>query len=222
MEVVLTPEQRKKLQHAADIRHIQMLVAHFVTAVSKMDVSDVFETMYAQGENDVSIELCDSGKYIGPDQVRSFLAAYDGYLKKPDDKTGWMEAEHLCTPYVIIDPNGEKAMANWSVLSPCAKRAYPYPGDVEMLTAYWLCGKYHCSFKKVGQEWKFTNIHKIAYARSPFELGWMKQGDCDAMPALEGVMPDQEPTCYSYNAHLISAKGGREWGPYLPDEKDFV
>lgn len=221
MDIVLTEKQRKKLQKNADIKAIQMLMAKYVRRLSQMDVSGVFDELFDTENPDVSVEICDSGKYIGPEHVRAYYDAYDAYLADGSDKRGWMELEHLCTPYIMVNDAGDKAMATWSLLAPSAKMAAPSPGDVEKLTAYWFCGKYYCSFAKKADGWRISSLHKIAYIRSPFDIGWMLQGDCVFEPVLPGIKPDEPPTYFTYNADYSCASGGLEWGPYMPEERDF-
>lgn len=221
MEVTLTEKQVAKLRHAADIKDIQMLMAKFTRYMSQMDASKVFDNLFDTENPNVSIEMFDSGKFIGPEHVREYLDAYDKYLADPKDKRGYMELETLCTPYVITNDDGTKAMGTWSLLCPAAKMGAPLPGDEEKLVAHWVCGKYFCSFAKKDDGWKFVTLHKIAYLRSPFNIGWMSQPDCCFSPVLPGIQPDEEPTFFTYNADYSCASGGIEWGPYMPEERDF-
>lgn len=221
MEVEITEAQERKLRRASDITAIQMLMARFSKRMSKMDVSDVFEEMYVHGTDDVSVEMFESGEYRGQEHVRAFFDALDAYYEDPSDKRGWMELQLLCTPYVKLAPDGERALGTWSLFCPSAKEATPYPCDEHKLTALWVSGKYICEFRKVDGEWKLLKLRMIAYLRSPFDIGWTRQADCYTMPVFPGLKPDGEPRSYLYNMDYGMGNGGIEWGPYLPEDSEF-
>ena len=101
MQVEITEKQLMRLRRAADITEIQNLMARLVEAFSRMDVSRVYEDLFAVGDPEVSIELAESGGYDGPEHVQAFLNAYDAYLSDPKDKRGWMELQNICNPTVI-------------------------------------------------------------------------------------------------------------------------
>lgn len=178
MQVEITEKQLMRLRRAADITEIQNLMARLVEAFSRMDVSRVYEDLFAVGDPEVSIELAESGGYDGPEHVQAFLNAYDAYLSYPKDKRGWMELQNICNPTVIRSEDGQRAVGTWALLAPSAKWAMPYPCDQEKLTAFWGCGKYYVHFIKTEKGWKIQKLQLIWYLRSPFELGWMKQPDC--------------------------------------------
>ena len=218
MQVEITEKQLMRLRRAADITEIQNLMARLVEAFSRMDVSRVYEDLFAVGDPEVSIELAESGGYDGPEHVQAFLNAYDAYLSYPKDKRGWMELQNICNPTVIRSEDGQRAVGTWALLAPSAKWAMPYPCDQEKLTAFWGCGKYYVHFIKTEKGWKIQKLQLIWYLRSPFELGWMKQPDCVHMPVLPGMKPDRAPDYTNvYNADYGCASGGIEWVPYVPE-----
>ncbi len=221
MEMEITERQRRKLQRAADITSIQMLMARYIDYMGKMDAADIFDNLFVEGDDEVSIELFDGGEYCGEAHVRAFLDAYDKYLADPTDKRGWMELQLLCTPYVKLTEDGEKAVGTWSLFCPSAKQAAPYPCDVQKLTAVWVGGKYICEFRKVDDRWKILKIRAIAYLRSAFELGWVRQADCLSAPVLPGMTPDHPSRSYLYNFDYGMGNGGIEWGPYLPEDGEY-
>ena len=106
MQVEITEKQLMRLRRAADITEIQNLMARLVEAFSRMDVSRVYEDLFAVGDPEVSIELAESGGYDGPEHVQAFLNAYDAYLSYPKDKRGWMELQNICNPTVIRSEDG--------------------------------------------------------------------------------------------------------------------
>lgn len=113
MQVEITEKQLMRLRRAADITEIQNLMARLVEAFSRMDVSRVYEDLFAVGDPEVSIELAESGGYDGPEHVQAFLNAYDAYLSYPKDKRGWMELQNICNPTVIRSEDGQRAVGTW-------------------------------------------------------------------------------------------------------------
>lgn len=218
MELELTNQELKRLRRASDITEIQMLMAKYVERVSRMDVSHVFEDLFACDAPDVSVELAECGGYDGPEHVRDFFRAYDRYLSDPADKRGWMELQNICNPTVMVKEDRSRAIGYWTIIAPSAQWAMPYPCDQERLTAYWSCGKYFVEFLNTENGWRILKLQLVWFLRSPFEFGWMKQPDCVHMPLLPGMKPDREPDYYNvYSADYGCASGGIEWGPYLPD-----
>lgn len=216
-EYTFTEKQLERLRRASDITEIQMLMAKYVDCMSKMRAKDAW-TLFAQKNENVSIELAESGGYDGPQHVLQLLEAYDEYLRDPSDKRGWMELQNICNPTVMVSDDHTRAMGYWTILAPSSKWAMPYPCDQEKLTALWGCGKYIVEFVREGEHWAILRLKLVWFLRSPFEFGWMKQADCVHMPPLQGLKPDREPEYYNvYNADYGCASGGIEWGPYLPE-----
>ena len=222
MEVEITEKQLQKLRRAANVREIQQLMATYVDYMSRMDAMGAYEACYAKGTDDVSVEFFEGGEYRGEEHTKQFFEAYDAYLADPSDKRGWMELQMLCTPYIKLAPDGERAMGTWSLWCPSAKQATPYPGDTQKLTAIWVSGKYFCEFRKIDGVWKILKLRSIAYLRSPFEIGWCKQPDCTSFPVLPGITPDGPSRQYLYNFDYGMGNGGIEWGPYMPEDSEFV
>lgn len=219
MDVTLTPEQEKKLQKAAAINDMQMLMAKYVELMSKMDAAGVFE-LFDKKNPDASIELAEMGGYDGPDHVKAFLDAYDKYMQDPSDKRGYMDLQTICNPYIKVSADGKKAVGTWSLFAPSSRWAMPYPCDTLKLSAFWHCGKYYVDFVNTDGGWKILKLQMISFLRSEFKTGWMTQADCSQMPVLPGMKPDRESSYYNvYNADYSCASGGIEWGPYLPDEE---
>ena len=217
MELNLSNKQLERLRRAADITEIQMLMAKYVECMSKMRPASAFD-LFAKESSNVSIELAECGGYDGPGHVKAFLDAYDAYCRDPRDKRGWMELQIICNPTVLVSEDHTRAVGYWTILAPSAKWAMPYPCEQEKLTAYWGCGKYYVEFEKENGQWRILKLRLVWFLRSPFEYGWMKQADCDHMPAFQTVKPDREPDYYNvYNADYGCASGGIEWGPYLPE-----
>lgn len=218
VDIQLTEKQLERLRRASDITEIQMLMAKYVEYMSKMRAADAY-TLFAQNNENISIELAECGGYDGSAHVKAFLDAYDAYLSDPRDKRGWMELQTICNPTVLVSDDHSRAMGYWTILAPSSKWAMPYPCDQERLTALWGCGKYVVSFCREEDRWRIQKLQLVWFLRSPFEYGWMKQADCVHMPVFQNLKPDRAPDYFNvYNADYGCASGGIEWGPYLPEQ----
>lgn len=172
-EYTFTEKQLERLRRASDITEIQMLMAKYVDCMSQMRAKDAWR-LFAQKNENVSIELAESGGYDGPQHVLQFLEAYDGYLRDPSDKRGWMELQNICNPTVIVSDDHTRAMGYWTILAPSSKWALPYPCDQEKLTALWGCGKYIVEFVREEETWKILRLKLVWFLRSPVRI-WMDE-----------------------------------------------
>ena len=76
VDIQLTEKQLERLRRASDITEIQMLMAKYVEYMSKMRAADAY-TLFAQNNENISIELAQSGGYDGSAHVKAFLDPYD-------------------------------------------------------------------------------------------------------------------------------------------------
>ena len=206
---------------AANMDEIQNLMADYVTNCLKMDYKSSLENLFAIDNPEVSFELMEGGEYKGTEQVKAYMMALHERAQSIEEKTGWMEFQHLTTPKIIISDNGtgDRAAGQWTILSPWAKVATPYPCDERKLTAMWFIGRYQNEFVKVDGEWKILKLHLIAYVRTPFDQGWMKQADCMRLAPVRELRPDNPPRYYTFHPDAVySFDNIYNWGPYLPEE----
>ena len=222
MEVEISEQQIKKLQKAASITEIQMLMGRCVSYLNQMDAKSIWDKLFIHGDPDVSIELGDYGGYDGPEHVKEFLYSFHEYLQDPSDKRGWMDIYNINTPYIILSNDGSRAYAAWNCFSPQAKQAKPYPSDVRTLTAIWVARKFIADCVMDADRWKFRKLQEVVYIRTPYELGWIKQPDCMRQEPLDCVVPDRQPRIYTYHPDAIySPTGLYNWGPFPPEEGSF-
>lgn len=213
---------KNKLFWAADINEIKMLMARYVTNVHRMDYMSSFAQLMANTHPDLRFEYMESGTYIGPDHVRTYMQALHNYMQSPQDKRGYMGLNHCMTPNIIINDNGDRAYGHWNILSPWAMQATPFPCDCRTLTAMWFTGKYDIEFIKLDGEWKILKLHLIAYTRAPYELGWVRQADAMRIQPMHGITPDEPPRYYTYHPDsMYTSANIFNWGPYLPESTDF-
>ena len=125
VDIQLTEKQLERLRRASDITEIQMLMAKYVEYMSKMRAADAY-TLFAQNNENISIELAECGGYDGSAHVKAFLDAYDAYLSDPRDKRGWMELQTICNPTVLVSDDHSRAMGYWTILAPSSRPISKY------------------------------------------------------------------------------------------------
>lgn len=212
----------EQLERAADINEIKMLMARYITNVHRMDYMSCFDRLMANEHPELRFEYMESGAYIGPEHVRLYMQALHNYMQSPQDKRGYMGFHHCVTPNIIVNDAGTRAYGHWSVLSPWAMQATPYPCDQRTLTAMWFVGKYDNEFIKIDGRWKLLKVHLISYARSPYELGWVRQADAMRILPMHGITPDEPPRYYTYHPDcMYESSNIYNWGPFLPEDTDF-
>lgn len=213
---------RDQLTWAADVSEIKLLMARYVKNVHRMDYMSSFETLMANTHPELRFEYMESGAYLGPEHVRTYMQALHDYMQSPQDKKGYMGLHHCMTPNILINDRGDRAYGHWNILSPWAMPATPYPCDRRTLTAMWFTGKYENEFIKLDGEWKLLKVHLIAYTRAPYELGWVRQADAMRIQTMHGITPDEPPRYYTYHPDcMYSSANIYNWGPYLPENTDF-
>ncbi|MCD8325017.1 MAG: nuclear transport factor 2 family protein [Clostridiales bacterium] len=213
---------KDQLTWVADIYEIKTLMSRYITNVHKMDYISSFHDLMANTHPDLSFEYMESGAYLGPDHVRTYMQALHDYMQSPQDKLGYMGLHHCITPNIVINDNDDRAYGHWAIMSPWAMPATPYPCDQRKLTAMWFVGKYENEFIKLDDEWKILKIHLISYARAPYDLGWVRQADAMRIPPMYGITPDKPPRYYTYHPDcMYSSANIYNWGPYLPEDTNF-
>ena len=98
----------------------------------------------------------------------------------------------------------------------------PYPGNEHKTTAYWFVGKYDNEYIKINNEWKLLKLHVCAYVRTPYDEGWLKQGDCKRIYHPGSGKPDNPSRIYTYHPDAIYSSGSLySWRPFLPEDGSF-
>lgn len=213
---------KEQLTWAADINDIQQLMNRYIINVHRMDYMSSYHELMANDNPDLEFEYMESGAYTGAEHVKQYMQALHNYMQSPQDKLGYMCLNHCMTPNIIINDKGDRAIGHWSVFSPWAQPATPFPCDKRKLTAMWFTGKYENEFIKIDGEWKILKIHLIAYTRSPYELGWVRQADAMRIKIMDGLTPDKAPRTYAYHPDAVySSNNIFNWGPFLPDDTEF-
>jgi hypothetical protein len=150
--------------------------------------------LFAQKRDDVSIEIFDSGVFVGLDQVKSVYKAMTQNTTRP----GWLQQHLAVNPIIEISKDRQRAKGLWHS-----------PGIVsrfrkDKLTAYWNWAKYDMEYVREDGEWKFLSITARLQFQSPYHKGWVKEPVASSS-TYAGMKPDL-PTTYHmpYNPYRVN------------------
>jgi len=209
-----------KMLRAADIVEIQMLHGKYISLLDRDDFPGIYELM-AKGHPELSYEIVEGGEYRA-EHVPNLILAEKKKLGDKETKRGWVGLQYLWTPKIVLSADGTRAKAQWNQLSPHGMPVSAYPGNERRMTAYWFIGKYDNEYIKIDGVWKLLKVHVCAYVRTPYDQGWLKQGDCRRIFHPGSGKPDQPSRTYTYHPDATYTSDEHyNWGPYLPEEGSF-
>jgi hypothetical protein len=210
-----------RMLRAADIVEIQMLQGRYMSLLDRDDFPGIYELM-PKDHPELSFEMVEGGEFQG-EHVRNLILAEEKKLgDRKSVKRGWVGLQYMWTPNIVLSKDGTRARAQWNLLSPHAMSVSPYPGNEHKTTAYWFVGKYDNEYIKINNEWKLLKLHVCAYVRTPYDEGWLKQGDCKRIYHPGSGKPDNPSRIYTYHPDAIYSSGSLySWRPFLPEDGSF-
>lgn len=208
-----------RLLRAADIVEIEMNHGRYLTCLDSLDWQGIYDLM-AKDHPELSYEMVEDGAYRGPEAVGNYMM---GLISSHSNNTkkmkGWIGLQYLYTPRIVLNERGDRARAQWNQMSPHSMLVTPYPGNKFETTAYWFIGKYDNEYIKINGEWKLLKTHIIAFSRTPYDEGWVRQPDCRRIYHPGVAQPQEKPRIYSYHSDAIYTKDHQyNWGPHLPKD----
>lgn len=212
----------ERIERAAAVKEIERLQGRYLTLLDSFSMLRMCEELFAWEHPECCFMMCEGGDYAGPNMKR-FVDACSNVKSEgnPMAVHGWFGMVELWTPNIVVSKDGTRARAQWNVLSPHGMAVTPYPGDVKKPTGYWFIARYDNEFIKIDGEWKILNNQVYSFARSPYDLGWVRQSDARRiMHAYHGCGDNPFQPAY-HPDNVYSGKGAHTWGPFLPDEGEF-
>lgn len=218
----MTKQEAQKLLRAADIIDIQTIMGLYLSYLDQLNFLGLYSLM-AQDHPEITYEMVEDGAYIGPESVREYMLDRNEHFKNnPNQVQGWVGIQNVLTPRIVFSEDGNRAKAQFNQLSPHAMPIAPYPTDEHLPTAYWFLGKYDNEFIKIDGEWKLLKTHIIAYMRTPYQEGWIRQPDARRIFHPNAKKPEGPSRVYTYHADAVYTKDGNwNWGPHLPKDGEF-
>ena len=215
-------QESDRLLRAADIIDIQMIMGTYLSYLDQVNFKGIYSLM-AQDHPEISYEMVEDGAYEGPENVRKYMLDEHEHLNNnPNNMKGWVGLQNILTPRIVFSEDGTRAKAQFNQLSPHAMAIAPYPSNEHVPTVYWFVGKYDNEFIKIDEEWKLLKTHIIAFSRTPYDQGWVKDPDARRIFHPNAQPPQHKGRIYSYHPDAVYTKDGNwTWGPHLPKDGTF-
>jgi hypothetical protein len=182
-----------ELAYLRDIDEITKVTSRY-THLYYMLRNEECPALFAQKRDDVSIEIFDSGVFVGLEQVKTVYRSMTQNTRQP----GWLQQHLALNPLIEISKDRQRARGLWHS-----------PGIVSRfrkgkLTAYWNWAKYDMQYVKEDGEWKFLSITARLQFQSPYHKGWVKEPVASSS-TYAGMQPDL-PTTYHmpYNPYRVN------------------
>ncbi len=146
----------RTLQDVQEIKKLHSIYAFYLEHWMAEEVIALF----SDGP-DVSVELSDSGVFLGKEGVKRYFGA-----TKPTAE--YMHLVMQIDGVIDVAPDGKTAKGRWYGLGFMA-----IPRD-EGVHAGWNVGIYTCEYVKDDGKWKFKKLHWYRIFSAPYHEGWVK------------------------------------------------
>ncbi len=154
----------RKIAEVEDVQQIEKLQRAYGFYLDNRlwdDVVDLFS------ENTESLEISDSGVYLGKAGVARFFKGFLGKNGLPSDPMGL--GIHMQLQGVInLDPESSTAKGRWQCVM---LLAVPLYGNIRAMLGH---GVYEDEYIKEKGIWQFKKMHYYLTFRTPLDEGWVK------------------------------------------------
>ena len=161
-----------KAQAVLDIQAIANLQGRYLYYVQSHNYDEILP-LFAMDDPEVSVEIAESGVYVGADKIRTLFV---DMIKPLFTAPGSLPIHMLTTPVIEVAPDRSIAYGMWQTLG-C--NAFPTP---QGLVATWQQGKYDNSFVIERGQWRFKRFRWLCNFRTPYDQGWVKQAHLHVEP----------------------------------------
>lgn len=184
-----SPEERLKalekrvrvLEDIEEIKILQRTYGFYLDYGLWDEIIDLFS------DNTKSLEVADSGVYLGKAGVGRFFRGIMGrYKPVPKDS---MTVTMSLMGVIHVDPDGKTAKGRWNnlmFLSSADNGSEPLLGQ----------GIYEIEYVKENGKWMFLRLNFYLNMRTPFKDGWVKTPVATSMKRENIVKPDLPTTVY--------------------------
>ena len=157
----------RRLQYAADTADVQNLMSRYIFYMENGKIADVWDDLWSHTNEDVRVELMDSGAYLGQEHVKRVWYTMGrrmdkhGNLIDTSPKVGEMSntnTDHaflllmltISSPLIEISGDGTHAWGQWHIFWLHTNRVFD--PETKTDTAFWIAGKYDNEFVKENGE----------------------------------------------------------------------
>lgn len=208
----------RRIERAAAVKEIEMMQGRYLTLLDSFNMKGMCEELFAMEEPNVTFMMCEGGDYVGAGMKAFVENCNKPSAGNPMAVHGWFGMVCLWSPHIVVSEDGNYAYAQFNELAPHAMAVTPYPGDRKRPVGYWFLARYNNEYKKINGEWKMVKNKVYSYARSPYDLGWIKQADARRIMHAYHFAGD-DPFQPQYNAaNIYSGKGAHQWGPFITEQ----
>lgn len=179
-KVKILEERLNVIQDVQAIEKLQRIYGFYLDNRLWDEVVDLFS------DNTESLEISDSGVYLGKVGVKRFFKDFLGKGGLPSFP-GILGIHMQLQGIVNVDPEGDTAKGRWQCLMLLAT---PVEGELKALLGH---GIYEVEYIKEDGIWKFKKMHFYLNFRAPLEEGWVKT---PVVISMAKGTPDLPPTVY--------------------------
>lgn len=172
----------ERLQYLEDSNEIQKLQAKYVHFLFTQRFDRIVDEIYAQHQDDVSVEFSDSGVFRGLESITGLYAAFGRIKQLP----GYFILHMATNPYLEIAEDGMSAKAHW--LSPGVANSRN--------GSSWIWGPYYADYVKEDGEWRIHHSNLVPLFRNPYEVSWGESETHGTVKGVLGVEADEPGTLY--------------------------
>ncbi len=221
-------KEQRRLGYYADMEEIANLQARYMYYLENNRMVEIWDELFAHECPDVSMQLMDSGKYIGPEHVRRVWYQFGGRLDRDGNPTSATQPRlpnnnclltiTISTPIIVVDKEGEHAWGQWHLFGPHSNYVFDAQTGGKKHEQFWIAGKYDNEYVKEHGVWKIKKLRPIGWIRAPYDKGWLRQPDCRRTP--NPYDPPDEPGVVT-SWHPDARPSYDMWGPMPPAWVDY-
>ena len=163
----------KSLEDYRDICNLQGRYNHYMLSGRIDKILD----MFAQKDQNVEIEIADSGVFYGIEGVKKVFSLLGEKYAFP----GSLGLHMLVTPVIEVSSDGKSAKGMWHSFGCNTIK------EGNQVSAMWQAGKYDITFVKEDGKWKYRVFKWYVIFRTPYDEGWVKR------PIISGLHQEDGP-----------------------------
>jgi hypothetical protein len=173
----------QRAERVADVNEIENLQRSYGYYLDKMLWEHVVDLCSA----DATLEVGQSGVYVGKDSIRRYLYSLSGGVEGPLE--GVLYDHFQLQPIVTVADDGQTAKGRWRALIMTGTYGSGSGGN-------WGEGPYENEYVKENGVWKIRKLHWYATYYVPYEGGWLDSSADDVRAYSEGrgVTADRPPS----------------------------
>ena len=195
-------ENLSAIQDIQEIKKLQRVYGFYLDNRLWDEIVDLFS------DNTESLEISDSGVYLGKAGVARFFKDFLGRGGLPPFP-GALGIHMQLQGVVNLDPEGTSAKGRWQCV---ILLATPLEEKLRAMVGY---GVYEVGYIKEGGIWKFSKMHFYLTFRTPLDEGWVKTPVVISMargtPDLPTTVYKPYPEKYTVPYHYKNPVSGKEF-----------